>query len=112
MGHVAAPPLLSSKYAPPPLRSAGVERPGLLAALAEPRALALVSAPPGYGKTTLLASWLASEGRTAAWLTLDESDDDPAVFLAYLVAAVRRAGLRSTRRSGRRSSPLRIGHRP
>ena len=84
-------PLLASKYAPPLSRSDVVERPGLQAALSAARALALVSAPPGYGKTTLVTSWLASEGRNAAWLTLDESDDDPAVFVAYLVAAVRRA---------------------
>jgi LuxR family maltose regulon positive regulatory protein len=51
----------------------------------------LVSAPPGYGKTTLVTTWLAAEGIPAAWLTLDSDDDDPAVFLAYLVAAARRA---------------------
>ena len=88
---MAAAPLLSTKYARPPLPSTSVERPSLFAGLAEPRALALVSAPPGYGKTTLVAGWLASEGRPAGWLTLDESDNDPAAFLAYLVAAIRRA---------------------
>ena len=51
----------------------------------------LVSAPPGYGKSTLVSSWLDHAGVPSAWLTVDESDDDPAVFAAYLVAAVRRA---------------------
>jgi LuxR family transcriptional regulator, maltose regulon positive regulatory protein len=67
-----------------------VRRLGLHAALEAARGLVLVSAPPGYGKTTLVAGWLAADGRAAAWLTLDPSDDDPAVFLAYLLAAVRR----------------------
>jgi LuxR family maltose regulon positive regulatory protein len=51
--------------------------------------LTLVCAPAGYGKTTLLSDWLASDGRTYAWLSLDESDSDLAVFLSYLLAAVR-----------------------
>ncbi len=88
---MATPALLATKYAPPGSRPDGVERPGLVATLGAARAVALVSAPPGYGKTTLVASWLAAERRAAAWLTLDEADGDPAVFLAYLVAAVRRA---------------------
>lgn len=52
--------------------------------------MVLVCAPPGYGKTTLVAGWAAASGATTAWLTLDEADNDPAVFVAYLVAAVRR----------------------
>jgi LuxR family maltose regulon positive regulatory protein len=50
--------------------------------------LTLVSAPAGYGKTTLLASWIAQAERPVAWLSLDEGDDDPACFLAYLTAAL------------------------
>src|SRR4051812_11369565 len=45
--------------------------------------LTLVSAPAGFGKTTLLAEWLAgapAEGRSAAWLSLDRRDNDPALF--------------------------------
>jgi ATP/maltotriose-dependent transcriptional regulator MalT len=45
--------------------------------------------PRGYGKTTLLGDWLAHSSRPYAWLTLDEHDSNPAVFLSYLVAAVR-----------------------
>lgn len=57
-------------------------------------ALTLVSAPPGFGKTTLLADWLAVPtvgGRTVAWLSLDHRDNDPAVFWTYLIAALRTA---------------------
>src|ERR1700757_3816707 len=54
-------------------------------------ALTLVSAPAGFGKTTLLAEWLtvgAGGGRSLARLSLDQSDNDPALFWTYLVAAL------------------------
>jgi LuxR family maltose regulon positive regulatory protein len=87
-----APLLLSTKYAPPPLPPHGViERAALSEALSASRGVILVSAPPGYGKTTFLLDWLVRSGRATAWLTLDEADGDPAVFVAYLAAAVRRA---------------------
>jgi LuxR family transcriptional regulator, maltose regulon positive regulatory protein len=57
-------------------------------------ALTLVSAPAGFGKTTLLADWLAApaaNGRSAAWLSLDQRDNDPSVFWTYLVAALETA---------------------
>jgi LuxR family maltose regulon positive regulatory protein len=50
-----------------------------------------VSAPAGFGKTTLLAEWLAvaaAGGRSVAWLSLDQRDNDPALFWTYLVAAL------------------------
>jgi len=50
--------------------------------------LTLISAPAGFGKTTLVSEWLAGCGRPAAWLSLDERDSDPTRFLAYLVAAL------------------------
>ena len=53
------------------------------------RRLALVSAPAGFGKTTLLGEWLSRREYPAAWLSLDEADNDPTHFLAYLVAALR-----------------------
>ncbi len=53
------------------------------------RKLTLVSAPAGYGKTTLVSEWLHGSPYAAAWLSLDSSDNDPARFLAYLIAAVR-----------------------
>jgi len=57
-------------------------------------ALTLVSAPAGFGKTTLLTDWLATEsveGRATAWLSLDPRDNDPALFWTYLVAALQTA---------------------
>jgi LuxR family maltose regulon positive regulatory protein len=59
-------------------------------------ALTLVSAPAGFGKTTLLTQWLAAapaDGRSAAWLSLDQRDNDPALFWTYLVAALKTAAL-------------------
>ncbi len=49
--------------------------------------LTLVSAPPGFGKTTLLAEWAASESRPIAWIALDGGDDDPGRFVANLAYA-------------------------
>lgn len=53
------------------------------------RPFTLISAPAGFGKTTLLSEWLRVTPRRAAWITLDENDSDPVTFLTYLVAAVR-----------------------
>ena len=50
----------------------------------------LVSAPAGFGKSTLVASWLQQDGRPFAWLSLDASDSDPRLFLRYLLAALDR----------------------
>jgi LuxR family maltose regulon positive regulatory protein len=49
----------------------------------------LVSAPAGFGKTTLVSDWLASQSRPAAWLSLDASDSAPTRFLTYVVGALR-----------------------
>ena len=58
---------------------------------AEPRpAVVSLIAPPGYGKTVLLAQWAAREDRPVAWLTLDDFDNVPSVFLTYLAAAIDR----------------------
>lgn len=51
--------------------------------------LTLVCAPAGYGKSTLLADWLRQARVPSAWLSLDQQDNEPVVFLSYLVAAVR-----------------------
>ncbi|MFM8320070.1 MAG: helix-turn-helix transcriptional regulator, partial [Chloroflexota bacterium] len=50
--------------------------------------LTLISASAGFGKTTLVSEWLAGCSRPAAWLSLDEGDNDPPRFLAYLIAAL------------------------
>ncbi|MEZ4664564.1 MAG: hypothetical protein R2911_44095 [Caldilineaceae bacterium] len=50
----------------------------------------LVAAPAGFGKTTLVSEWITQSDQPAAWLSLDDEDNDPARFLTYLVAALRR----------------------
>ncbi len=52
------------------------------------RKLTLVSTPPGYGKSTLVASWLAESGHNAAWFSLDAGDNDPVRFWTYVIAAI------------------------
>jgi LuxR family maltose regulon positive regulatory protein len=52
--------------------------------------LLLVSAPAGFGKTTLLSAWISHSTYQSAWLTLERRENDPAAFLAYLVAALQR----------------------
>jgi LuxR family maltose regulon positive regulatory protein len=85
-------PLLTTKLYIPPVRRDLVSRPRLIERLNEGlqrgHRLTLVSAPAGYGKTTLLSEWVATCGRPVAWLALDSGDNDPARFLAYLVAAL------------------------
>jgi LuxR family maltose regulon positive regulatory protein len=92
---IAAPDavVLETKLTPPPARSEHVERRDLVAALeaGSARKLTLVAAPPGFGKSTLLAAWSATHAAsTVAWLSLDETDNDPARFFSYVVAALRR----------------------
>ena len=67
-------------------------RPRLTESLLETRpALVLISAPPGFGKTTLLGQWRELESRPFAWLTADASDNDPFIFWAGIVSALRHA---------------------
>jgi LuxR family maltose regulon positive regulatory protein len=82
--------LLTTKLHVPPLRSELVSLSRLNQRLQEglDGKLTLVSAPAGYGKTTLATHWLHHAGRPFAWLTLDANDNDPTRFLAYLVAAL------------------------
>ena len=84
-------PILATKLYLPRLRPNVVSRPRLLARLNEGlhRKLTLISAPAGFGKTTLLSAWVAGCDRQVAWLSLDAGDSDPARFLTYLVAALR-----------------------
>jgi len=83
-------PLLETKFHIPPVRSRLVSRPRLTERLNEglARKLTIISAPAGFGKTTLLSEWVAGCARPAAWLSLDKGDNDPARFLAYFVAAI------------------------
>ena len=86
--------LLATKLFAPPPPAHAVPRARLLARLAgRPARLTLAVAPPGFGKSTLLAQLVAAQAGVtpAAWLSLDEEDADPARFLAYLAAALRQA---------------------
>lgn len=83
-------PLLQSKLFIAPTRPTLVPRARLIDRLNEgvQRSLTLVSAPAGFGKTTLVSDWVAKSERAVAWLSLDEEDSDPARFLTYLVASL------------------------
>jgi LuxR family transcriptional regulator, maltose regulon positive regulatory protein len=83
-------PLLATKLYIPRLRPHVVSRPRLSERLNEGlyRNLTLISAPAGFGKTTMVSEWVEGIEQPAAWLSLDEGDNDPARFLTYLVAAV------------------------
>lgn len=83
--------ILSTKLSIPPTRPGLVVRSRLIKKLNQGLecTLVLVSAPTGYGKTTLLSAWLDQVEWSTAWLSLDDGDNDPARFLAYLTAALR-----------------------
>src|ERR1700712_3061865 len=87
-------PLLESKNRVPRGRLEDVGRPRLTERLnaTSRHALTLVSAPAGFGKTTILASWLATApSSSVAWVSLDSRDNDPALFWSYVVTALRGA---------------------
>ncbi len=90
-------PVLATKLFMPPARPHAVLRPRLIERLSEGqeqgRALTLISAPAGFGKSTLLSAWIDQRTRQdpkfrVAWLSLDEGDNDPSRFLLYLAAAL------------------------
>jgi LuxR family maltose regulon positive regulatory protein len=87
---------MATKLYVPKLRRGLVARPRLLERMgngAEAR-LTLVSAPAGFGKTTVLAAWLheaSAAGRCVAWLSLDAADNEPASFWTYVVTALQGA---------------------
>ena len=85
-------PLVLTKVQPPRLRSVLVQRSRLLHQLEQAREgpLTLLSAPAGFGKTTLLTSWLASRGTPAAWFSVEPEDNDPVRFFTYLLTALQR----------------------
>ena len=84
--------LLTTKLYIPPPRPGSVPRPrlvqGLDEGLRQGRRLTLVSAPPGFGKTTLVSEWVGRGQRPVGWVSLDEGDNDPVQFLNYLLAAL------------------------
>lgn len=83
-------PILSTKlYIPPQMRA--VARPRLIQYLNDglQSKLTLISAPAGFGKTTLVSEWIAARKRPTAWVSLDEGDNDLTRFLTYFIAALR-----------------------
>jgi LuxR family maltose regulon positive regulatory protein len=85
-------PVLATKLYISPPRPKIVSRSALIDKLNDGisagRKLTLISAPAGFGKTTLLSEWVTSRECPVAWLSLDEGDNNPARFLIYLVTAV------------------------
>ena len=89
-------PIMATKLYVPKLRRALVARPRLLEQLLRgaESTLTLVSAPAGFGKTTLIAEWLRAmpgDDRRVAWLSLDQADNEPATFWTYVVTALKTA---------------------
>lgn len=85
-------PVIEAKLSIPPTREGVIPRDRLLRRLraSDGHSLVAVVAPPGYGKTTLLAQWAETDGRPVVWLTLDERDNDPSVLLTYLAVGLDR----------------------
>lgn len=84
-------PIVRAKTQPPLLRTGILRRPRLRAVLDRALAgrLTLIEADAGFGKSTLLADYVATAHRPWVWLRLDEGDSDPATFAAYLIEALR-----------------------
>ena len=84
-------PILSTKLIAPPPRSDLVPRSGLIDQLNEGVSsckLVLISAPAGFGKTTIMSMWKAGSDIPGAWLSLDPADNNAAYLLIYMVTAV------------------------
>ena len=83
-------PILATKLYIPSPRTGIVLRSRLIERLNEgmQAKLTLISAPAGFGKTTLVSEWVAGCGRAVAWISLDEGDSDPTRFLLYLIGAL------------------------
>ncbi len=88
-------PLLQTKLHPPRVAHGPILRPHLFDLLdrGSNDTVTLVAAPPGYGKSVLLSTWLAERKLEFGWVSLDEGDNVPEVFLEYLFAALRKQHL-------------------
>lgn len=88
-------PLLATKLFVPQPRPSVVHRPRLIQRLQRgmERTLTLISAPVGFGKSTLLSDWLTSNTIAAAWLSLEPQDNEPTRFLSYLLGALQTSDL-------------------
>ncbi|MGE3140665.1 MAG: LuxR C-terminal-related transcriptional regulator [Thermoleophilia bacterium] len=96
MSTLAAPPIIETKLRPPDRRAGLVARDRLMDRLdsaVRDHSLTLVSAAAGWGKSSLLGTWIAGSGRPTAWVALDAADNDPARYWGYATEALRRAGV-------------------
>ena len=85
-------PILNTKLFIPPHREENVPRTRLYELLEENlgQRVILISAPAGFGKTTLVSEWLHQQNTAVAWISLDENDSDPQRFFTYLISALQR----------------------
>ncbi len=83
-------PILATKLYIPPTRQQFVPRPRLIERMNEGlhRKLTLLSAPVGYGKTTVLSEWISQSECCVTWVSLDDGDNDPVRFWGYFIAAL------------------------
>lgn len=83
--------VLHTKLMPPRVQSSAIQREDLLERLdiTLEKKLTLITAPTGFGKTTLVSMWIADRDFASAWVTLDEHDNDPARFWTYVISALR-----------------------
>ncbi len=102
--------LLSTKLRPPALPKRLLHRQRLLDALstAVDFKISMLSAPTGYGKTTLVCDWITQANISFAWLTLDDGDNEPNRFLSYLTAAI---GNSLPKSAERLATPLPLANR-
>ena len=87
-------PLLTTKLYIPRPRPNLISRSHLIERLnaGQARKLTLISAPPGFGKTTLLSAWIPQNQYCVTWVSLDAGDNDPFLFWAYIISAVQMLG--------------------
>jgi len=99
--------LVDAKIGVPRVRSGVIRRPRLTSVLAArvDLPLVVVSAPVGYGKTTLLVDWLEDDDRAVAWVSLDQADDDVTTLMASITTGVRRVRELDTAVSRELASP-------
>jgi len=89
--------ILSTKLFIPNLRNDHVPRHHLVGALNAGKIskLILISAPAGFGKTTIICEWINRNEVPSGWITLDENDNDPGRFLTYLAASLDSIGIKT-----------------
>ena len=81
---------LRTKFNRPPVPEDFISKPALFETLRQglSKPLTLITAPAGYGKTTLASAWFEEIGHTKGWISLDRNDNDLGSFLAYFLSAI------------------------